>query len=205
MNEIIRSLAPLYRKPGATQAGDGYPRRKWTSEEVQRMLEAGILHEDDHVELIGGELIVMSAKGNFHEDLKAVLSTLWQKNSPPEIRVVQETPLHLSDSDEPEPEFILFPSSIRRRDVRGDTALLVVEVADPSLKYDKMLKARLYASFGVREYWVIDAVKLETTVHLEPQGTSYGSVKTYKPRKLLTPHLAPALAVRLADLKIDEA
>ncbi len=203
MNEMLRPQQPLYRRPGTTQAGDGLPRRKWSADEIQRMIEAGIVEHGERFELIGGDLIAMAAKGNHHEDLKVVLGDFWIKRRPPELRVAQETPLHLSDNDEPEPDFIFYPSSIRRRDVRGETVLLVVEVADSSLKYDKLFKAREYAAFGVREYWVIDAVKLVTTVHLDPRGTSYASVKDYTARKLLSPHLAPSLAVRLSDLKIE--
>ncbi len=203
MNEMFRPPQPLYRRPGTTRAGDGLPRRKWSADELQMMLEAGIIEHRERFELIGGDLIAMAARGRHHELVKIALCDFWIKNRPPELSVAQETVLHLGDHDEPEPEFIVYPSSILAPDVRGDTVLLVVEVSGSSLRHDRQIKMPLYASYGVREYWVIDAVKLVTTVHRNPQGTSYERVNEYQARKLLTPHLAPSLAVRLSDLKIE--
>ncbi len=203
MNEMSRPPQSLYHRPGTTQAGDGLPRRKWSADEIQRMIEAGIVEHGERFELIGGDLIAMAARGRHHELMKIALCDFWIKKRPPELMVAQETVLHLGDHDEPEPEFIVYPSSTLAPDVRGDTVLLVVEVSGSSLRHDRQIKMPLYASYGVREYWVVDAVRLVTTVHRDPRGTSYASVKDHTARKLLTPLHAPLLAVRLSDLKID--
>jgi Uma2 family endonuclease len=202
MNEILRQPVPgkpfpgLPKPPASTQAGDGLPRRAWTSEEVQRMIDAGILQNGERFELIGGELVAMAAKGNHHETLKVSLQNFWGKARADDIRVASETPLRLDTYNEPEPEFIVYPRGMKPGEVRGYTVLLVVEVADTSLPIDHNIKAPLYARFGVREYWVINARSLITTVYREPSSAGYG----FSGDELLSPLLAPSLAVRLADL-----
>lgn len=205
MNEQLRPPPFALRpRPATTRAADGLPRRKWTAAEVRKMLEAGLIHEDDRLELLGGELVAMAARGNRHERLKIELNAFWMKIRPPEIMAGQETPLRLDEHYEPEPDFIVYPKSILPHDVRGDTVLLVVEVADSSLGFDLGYKSRVYASYGVREYWVINANTLETTVHLLPRidTATYGDVGVVAGTEQLTPSLAPSLAVRLADLGI---
>lgn len=89
-------------------------------------------------------------------------------------------------------------------EVRGDTVLLVaeveVEVADTSLRVDDDVKAPLYAHFGVREYWVINARSLITTIYREPTSAGYGLKRDVSGDELSTTMLAPSLAVRLGDL-----
>jgi Uma2 family endonuclease len=187
-------------QPRTTQAADGLPRRKWTASEIERMLEAGILQDGERFELIGGELVAMPAKGQQHELLKLELNVYWVRRLSPDLMLGQETPLRLGPYDEPEPEFIIYPRSIMPHDVRGDSVLLVVEIADSSLRRDRNIKAQLYASFGVREYWVIQASTRATWVHRDPVGSGYASIVERPAEELLTPLLAPALAVRLADL-----
>lgn len=199
MNEIFRKPS-THSRPGTTQAGDGLPRRKWSAEEVQRMIAAGIVQHGERFELIEGDLVAMAAKGNHHEALKIALNDYLGANRGPDLRHAQETPLLLDPFTEPEPEFIVFPRSIKPRDVRGDTVLLVIEIADLSLGIDLNRKAMLYASFGVRDYWVINAARRLTYVHREPSATGYASLAEVPGSDLLVPLLAPSLAVRLGDL-----
>jgi Uma2 family endonuclease len=183
-----------------TQAADGLPRRKWTAAEVAKMLEVGLLEDGDHFELIGGELVAMASKGPHHELLKLELNVYWVQRLPPDLMLGQETPLRLGSYDEPEPEFIIYPRPLQPHDVRGETVLLVVEIADTSLRRDRELKARLYCAFGVREYWVIHASSRATTIYRNPGPNGYATITKHVADDVLTPTRAPALAVRLADL-----
>lgn len=190
--------------PKSTQAAEGLPRRAFTFDDVVRMVEAGILGEKERVELIGGELVVMSPKGLRHEGVKIRLQRHFNKNAPDTMEVAQETTYRLSPTYYVEPDFVVYPyGGLRTLD--GTTALLAVEVADSSIAYDLDHKAKIYALFGVREYWVINAHRQTTTVHLDPGAEGYGSVTTYDSSARLTPHLAPELAVSLADLDLDTA
>jgi Uma2 family endonuclease len=94
-------------------------------------------------------------------------------------------------------------SGIKTPDIRGSDALLVVEIADTSLAYDLQIKAQLYGSHGVREYWVINAATLVTTVHTQPLRARYAVIGEVLPRELISPALAPALAISLAALDLD--
>ena len=202
MNEIFRVPIAKPSQPGTTQAGDGLPRRKWTSDEVQRMIAAGIVRHGERFELYGGELVAMASRGQHHELMKIALNDFFGQHRGADLRHAPETPFRLSDHDEPEPEFIVFPRAIKPRDVRGDTVLLVVEIADSSLGIDLGRKAKLYASYGVRDYWVIDAVRRLTYIHREPGPAGYASVVEVAGSERLVPLLAPALAVRLDDLEL---
>lgn len=97
------------------------------------------------------------------------------------------------------------PAATRAADGRPDTVLLVVEIAEPSLGHDPNVKARTYAAAGVGEYWVINAVRHVTTIHCDPLVSGYGTRLDDVPAtRMLVPVLAPALAVRLADLDIGK-
>jgi Uma2 family endonuclease len=205
MNDVVRhpSLgAPA--QPATTQVADGLPRRAFTVAEVERMLEAGILREPEPFELIGGELVAMAAKNRQHELLRTELALYWTDRRGRDLKIASETPLRLGEHDAPEPDFIVYPASLRAPDVRADTVLLVVEIGDTSLASDLDTKAPRYAASGVREYWVVNARSLRTTVHREPrQNGEYAYRAEFEATDTLTPTLAPSLAVRLGDLSLS--
>ncbi len=84
----------------------------------------------------------------------------------------------------------------------GKTAHLVVEIADSSFAYDIGRKAKLYAGFGIRELWVIHAVRLETHIHRKPSLDGYGDITMFQKDNVLQPAFAPELAVTLGDLEL---
>ena len=101
------------------------------------------------------------------------------------------------------PDILVYPATTKVPDVRGPTALLVVEVADTSLEYDLDTKAGVYAAHGVREYWVINARTLATRIHRQPAPSGYGDAGEVAADTKLTPQAAPELAVCLNDLDLD--
>ena len=82
MNGSVRDLPRLPPAPQTTRFGDGLQRRAWTADEVDRMIEAGILRSGDRFELLGGDLVARSAKGRFHEVLKIALAAHWLRIRP---------------------------------------------------------------------------------------------------------------------------
>ena len=199
--EMRQDLAAGGEAPATTQVADGLPRRAWTVDEVERMVEVGILREPEPFELIGGELVAMAPKDRRHEVLRTELALYWGTRLGRDLKIASETPLRLGKHDAPEPDLIAFPASLLAPDVRADTVLLVVEVADSSLPADLNTKAPRYAASGVREYWVINARSLLTVVFREPRRNGeYAYRQEFKATETLTPTLAPSLAVRLADL-----
>jgi Uma2 family endonuclease len=134
-----------------TSAAEGLPRRRFTVAEVEAMVAAGVMDEDERVELIGGELVPMSPKGYHHEVLKIALLRRWYRLAPDDCELASETTFRLSEDAYLEPDVVIFPGMIELKDIKGPNVFLVVEIADTSRPYDMGRKATLYASFGVRQ------------------------------------------------------
>jgi Uma2 family endonuclease len=178
------------------------PRRPFTVAEIEQMTIAGILHEDERIELIGGEIVPMSPKGNYHEVTKTALNLYWARRLPDDLQFTTETTFHLSEDTYLEPDFVFYPKAGGWAGLAAGTAKLVVEIADTSLAYDLGRKAGLYAGFGIAELWVIDAVKLQTRIHTEPTVTGYRRIIDLPPGERLVPALIPSLAVTLSELDL---
>jgi Uma2 family endonuclease len=185
-----------------TQAAEGLPRRAFTVAEIEAMVEAGIILEDERFELIGGEVVPMSPKGNRHELIKVALNLDWARRLPNHLRFASETTFRLSPDTFLEPDFTFYTKADNIPGLKGSTALLVVELSDTSLGYDLGRKPAIYASFGVRELWVIDVLRMATHVNRAPGPDGYATVTEHESNALLTPLAAPELAVRLADLEL---
>jgi hypothetical protein len=129
-----------------TRAADGLLRRSFTVAEIRRMVEAGILAEDENFELIDGEVVPTSPKGNQHEVIKSALTEMLISLKSPELRLGVESTLYLDDRTFVEPDLCLYPKRILPEDVNGSDVVLAIEVAASSMGYDRGLKARLYAA-----------------------------------------------------------
>jgi Uma2 family endonuclease len=202
MNELLRDPV-LQRSPErTTQAAEGLLRWRWKVAEIEAMQQAGILSEDDRFELIGGEIVPMQAKGLRHELLKGALNRYWSRRLPEDIWLITETTFRMSEDTFLEPDFVFYRRSDGLQKLSPDTALLVVEVADSSLWFDRGRKARLYATFGVREVWVIDAGTLTTRIFREPGLDGYRQISDVAGTEPLTPSFAATLTARLAEVEL---
>jgi Uma2 family endonuclease len=185
-----------------TTAAEGLPRRCFTVAELEQMVAAGIIEEDERIELIGGEVVPMSPKGNHHEVLKIALNLYWARRLPDDLQFATETTFRLSPDTYLEPDFVFYPKATGIVGLNAAAARLVVEIADSSLRYDLGRKASLYAGFGIAELWVIDAKKLETRIHRAPTPTGYRAILDLPPNQCLVPQFGPALSVVLGDLEL---
>ncbi len=202
MNLSLETRQPCERK--TTQAAERLPRRRFTVADIEAMVAAGLMDEDERVELIGGELVPMPAKGYHHEVLKTKLIIEWARRLPEGVLFTPETTFRLSEDTYLEPDFTFYEASVGLKGLNGGNALLVVEIADSSVVYDIGRKAALYASFGIRELWVIHAVRLETRIYRDPSETGYRQVEDFATAEMLTPLALPGLALRLADLPKEQ-
>lgn len=185
----------------ATRAAEGFPRRSFTVAEIRRMVEAGIIAEDENFELIEGELVAKSPKGNEHEIIKAALGEIFALRTPDVLRLAVETSLYLDERTFVEPDLCLYPKKILPEDVGGSDVLLAIEVAASSLSYDRGLKARIYARHGVRELWVVDAVTRETWVHRQPGADGqWASIERIAADAQISPAALPDIAIRMQEL-----
>jgi Uma2 family endonuclease len=186
-----------------TQAADGLPRWCWTVAEIERMAVAGFFTEYDQFELLGGEIVPMSPAGRRHEIIRQEIAYRMARLAPDYVMVASEPQFNLGPDTFVKPDILVHPRAIKAYDLKGIDALLVVEVAETSLSYDLKTKLSLYASNGVREYWVIDAITLMTSMHRQPVGSAYAAKEEVPPRDRLVPVLAPELAVSLAELDLS--
>jgi Uma2 family endonuclease len=187
----------------ATQAAEGLPRWRWTVAELERIAEAGFFTEYDQFELLGGEMVPMSPEGRRHVIIRIELTFRFSRMASEGLLVASVPQFNLSSDSYLKPDILVHPRSINTYDLRPADALLLVEVADTSLRYDIKTKMPLYAEHGVPEYWVIHAATLMTTVHRQPVGSVYASVEEVSPDEQLVPALVPELAISLRALALD--
>ncbi len=189
-----------------TTAAEGLPRRVFTVEDVSRMIEAGILREDERFELVEGEIVMMAAKGIAHERMKSALNIAVVRALPDHLTLGVEITLRLTDTVMLEPDIAVFPKELLTRSSTGFARLdpgeahLVIEVAATSLAYDRGLKARLYARHRVREFWVVDANERIAFVHTDPSGDAWSTVVKHGPQDALSTSALPGFSIRLGEI-----
>jgi Uma2 family endonuclease len=191
----VFGVAEMCYAPGMTipitRAAEGLPRRAFTVADVERMVEVGLIPPDERLEIIGGEIVPMSPKGNRHEQIKIALTMLWGKACPQGFAFAAETAFRPDAYNYLEPDFIIFDRRVELGSLKGPDLLLAVEVADSSLGYDLGRKAQLYAGFGARELWVVNVARRVTHVHLDPGPAGYGSNVVRRADEQLQPKFAP--------------
>ena len=199
----VLSKDPLIREgaaPRTTQAAEGLRRRRFTVAEITAFVEHGLIDKKEGFELIGGEIVPMSPKGLFHERLKTALMIYFVRALPPGVLVSQETTFYLSEDTFLGPDFVFYDEADGLEKLNGETCLLAVEVADSSLSYDRGRKANLYASFGVKELWVVDVRARSIRVFRNPTPTGYANVVDIAGDAAVTALNVLGLALKLASL-----
>lgn len=149
-------------------------RRRFTVHDYHRMGEAGILHEDDRVELIEGEIVEMAAIGTRHFSCVNGLTRLLVRSVGDEAIVSVQNPVRLNEHTEPQPDLTV----IRERDYREslpmpEDVLLLIEVSDTTLAYDRNVKLPLYARAGIGEVWILDLAGETIERHTDPSEGNY--------------------------------
>jgi Uma2 family endonuclease len=170
-------------------------KRLLTNEEYRHMLEAGILSAEERVELIHGEVLEMTPIGNQHAACLRRLLRLLASALGPDVMLDAQNPIHLPEErSAPQPDLALLRSRedgyASRPPAAGDV-LLLVEVADSSLAYDRDVKVPLYARCGIPEVWLVDLAGRSIVVYRRPGQESYGEVQTRRQGDLLAPQALP--------------
>ncbi len=178
-------------------------RRRLDVDVYYKMAEAGILTDPRHVELIDGELIDMAAIGSPHAAVTNRLARLFARALRDEAALVNvQSPLRLDPYNEPQPDVMfLRPRADDYRTSHPSAAdvLLLVEVSETSLAYDRGTKLALYAKFGVPEVWMIDLPGSAVEIYREPQDGAYASRERLTDG-LLAPALVPGVAIDVIGL-----
>jgi Uma2 family endonuclease len=177
-------------------------RRRFTVDEYHRMAGAGILTEDDRVELIDGEIVEMTAIGSRHAACVDRLTRLFSRLVGERVIVRVQNPIRLGEYSEPQPDLALVrlrPDFYASGHPGPSDVLLVVEVVETSVESDREVKLPLYARAGVPEVWLVDLERGFIEVEQDPSPEGYRSVQ----QRTHGQHLA-ALAFPDAGLSLDE-
>jgi Uma2 family endonuclease len=190
------SEASLLHQPWIT-------RWKLDVRDYHRMGEAGILTEDDRVELIEGELVAMSPIGSDHSGGVNALTWLLVQGAGSRAVVAPQNPVRLSDHSEPQPDFALLRP--RADFYRSETptpadVLLLIEVADSSLRFDRLVKLPLYARHGIREVWIVDLAGQAVELCRGPGPDGYARITRAGRGASIAPEAMPDLALRVDDI-----
>jgi Uma2 family endonuclease len=147
---------------------------RFTVDEYHRLGEAGILGEDDRVELLDGDLINMAPIGGEHRTVVDTLNLLLASRAEQDrYRIGIQNPISLDPHSEPQPDVVIYNSSVFGRHPRPDEIYLLIEVADTSLSYDVGPKLAAYGRANIREVWVIDAISRRVLVYRHPDQGQY--------------------------------
>jgi Uma2 family endonuclease len=171
-------------------------RRRFLVDDYERMGTAGILTEDDRVELIAGEIVEMSPIGGRHVGRVNLLADLLADVVRREALISVQNPIRLSADGEPQPDITLL-----RRGVSLDAVptpadvLLVIEVADSSRDYDRGVKLPLYAAAGIEETWLVDLVAEIIERHTDPYDGIYRRVASARRGESLASTVLPAMVL----------
>ena len=172
-------------------------KRRFTADEYLAMEKAGVLHEDDRIELMAGKILTMAPIGDYH-----VIGTSWLNRllvrALGDLAMVQvQCPVYLNDGSAPQPDIAvvrLRPISDTVRSFPPDV-YLIVEFADSSLAYDSGPKLARYAEAGITEVWIANLRAREVTAHTAPAYSAYANVRTYRPGDSISPQAFPDVSL----------
>ncbi|MBE9186236.1 Uma2 family endonuclease [Microcoleus sp. LEGE 07076] len=164
--------------------------KRFSIAEYHRLAELGFFESDDRVELIRGEIIKMAAKGTFHSVCNSrVFGKLYSILGERAIVRGQE-PIILTDDSEPEPDVVIArhrSDNYLSSHPESADILLVIEVSDSTLKYDRRTKLSLYAESGIADYWIFNLVDIQLETYSEPYQKQTGSFD-YRVKRVVLPN-----------------
>ena len=176
--------------------------RRFTVDEYYRMAEAGILGPEDRVELIDGEIVKMSPIGPLHAAVVRRLNAVLSKSLAGRFIVSIQSPIRLSNASEPEPDVAvvqLRADSYASAHPTPTDVLLLIEVSDSTLAYDRDVKLPRYAAAGIPEVWIVDLERQQIEQHYGPAGNQYRTKQTWAHGQAL-----PSQSIAGLTLQIDE-
>ena len=178
-------------------------RKRFTADEYQRMGQAGILRREDRVELIDGEIVTKMTFGPRHSACVDRAARAFMTTAGEAAIVRVQGAIRVNLFSEPEPDLVLLRP---RKDFYASghpgpaDILLVIEVAESSIHYDRDVKAALYARTAVHEYWLVDLNENVVHRYTSPERGQYRAVQRCARGQSLAPELLPNCVVSVDDL-----
>ncbi len=174
---------------------------RFTTDEYDRMIEAGVIREGTRVELIEGEIVEMAPMGHRHFRCISLLNAIISDNRPTGSVVSVQCPILLTDNSEPEPDLMLVRDldMILTKATPADI-LFLIEVADTTIDEDRHQKLPRYARAGIAEAWLVDINAGIIERHSEPRDGQYGQKATAHAGESLASTVVPGIVIPVADV-----
>jgi Uma2 family endonuclease len=182
--------------------------KHWTRLEYERLIDLGAFRPGERLELVGGALLVREPQGGPHATAVGLVEDALRQVFGAGWTVRTHSPIALDEDSEPEPDVAVVPGS-RRDHSRSHPShpVLIVEVAESSLAFDRGEKGSLYARAGIADYWILNLPDHVLEVYRDPvaaphaqYGHRYGATLILRARDTASPLAAPTGAIRVADL-----
>jgi Uma2 family endonuclease len=182
-------------------ATDIGPTRKFTADEYERLVELGIFGEDERLELIDGDIVEMAPIGHLHAVSASNLHELLIFGLRRRAFVWGNGPARVAIDSVPQPDLALLRRrSYRTGSPRPEDVLLIIEIADSSLRYDRTIKLGLYAHARIAEYWIVDVAGEAIEVYRAPEGDGYRELRRIGRGESITPAAFPDVAIGVDDV-----
>ena len=194
------NVEPMASPP---QAEAPIQRHLLTVDDYHKMGEAGIIHEDDRVELIEGMLIDMAPIGSDHAGQVIQLNVILTRLLSGKAFISPQNPIRLGQHSEPQPDCAV----LRLRDDFYRTAhpepqdiLLLIEVSDTTVRYDREIKIPLYARYRIPEVWLLDLQNKQLEIYRQPSDDGYRQILRPARDERVAPALLPDVSLAISDL-----
>jgi Uma2 family endonuclease len=178
-------------------------RKRFTTQDYEQIIAAGVIAEDDRVELLEGEIVEMSPIGPSHSSCVVRLTRLLYKLESPRIIIRVQDPIHLGEYSQPQPDI----SIVQWRDdcyanghPEPEDILLLIEVAESSYSYDRDMKLPLYARAGIPEVWIVALLQQTVDVYRGPSEAGYGETHQLRRGNSVTALNVPGIVLSVADI-----
>ena len=178
-------------------------RHLFTTAEYERMGELGLFEPDERLELLAGEIIEMSPIGSPHADTVRRLARWFDRRVGDRAVVAVQDPLRLSDLSEPQPDVMLLRplgNTYRARHPRPEDILLLIEVSDSTVGWDRRVKRPLYAAAGIVETWIVDLQASVVEIATQPTPSGYARIEQMAPGSVIAPSTFSDLELPVAEL-----
>ncbi|ACY49037.1 protein of unknown function DUF820 [Rhodothermus marinus DSM 4252] len=176
---------------------------RWTREAFEKLAEVGLIEPDARLELVDGEILQkMSPQSSRHAAaIRRIEETLRSVFPLDRYDVRVQLPLALGPYSEPEPDVAVVEGTLDDYvEAHPSTAVLVVEVADASLQFDRTRKAALYARAGIPDYWIVNLLDGVLEVHRQPEGDTYRERLVLPSQERVRPLARPEVEIAVAEL-----
>ena len=178
-------------------------RHRWTVDEYYRLGEYGILGPESRTELIDGDVVDMPPIGPGHSGHVIRYTRIFGRRLGDAALLSDQNPLRLGSGSEPQPDFVLLKpraDDYTRSHPTPADVLLVIEVSESTLAFDREAKGLMYAQAGILDFWITNLVDRQIEVHRDPTPGGYKSIQVLKPGDVIRPLAFLDLDVAVSDI-----